>query len=110
MLHRAINICSEKYVDREIEFLINVFIENGFENDSLQKMVNEIRKKPSSNPVDLTNNATIENIPQRITLPWIPGVSPKLRSVYKKAGYDIAFKSGIRQFVVPPMYRYTHGN
>ena len=30
----------------------------------------------------------------RVTLPWIPGVSPKLRSVYKKAGYDIAFKSG----------------
>ena len=28
-----------------------------------------------------------------ITLPWIPGVSPKLRKVYKKAGYKAVFKS-----------------
>ena len=27
-------------------------------------------------------------------LPWIPKISPKLRKVYRKAGYDVAFKSG----------------
>ena len=31
---------------------------------------------------------------QRITLPWIPKISPKLRNVYKKAGYDVVFKFG----------------
>ena len=29
-----------------------------------------------------------------ITLPWLPGISPKLRKAYKKAGYKVAFKSG----------------
>ena len=28
-----------------------------------------------------------------ITLPWIPGLSPKLRKAYKKAGYKTVFKS-----------------
>ena len=31
---------------------------------------------------------------QTITLPWIPGLSPKLRKNYKKAGYKTVFKSG----------------
>ena len=31
---------------------------------------------------------------QTISLPWIPGVSPKLRKVYRKAGYKVVFKSG----------------
>ena len=31
---------------------------------------------------------------QTITLPWIPGVSTKLKKVYRKAGYKVAFKSG----------------
>ena len=31
---------------------------------------------------------------QTITLPWIPNVSPKLRKIYKKAGYKVVFKSG----------------
>ena len=30
-----------------------------------------------------------------ITLPWIPGLSPKLRRAFRKAGYKCVFKSGM---------------
>ena len=29
-----------------------------------------------------------------VTLPWVPGLSPKLRKEYRKAGYKVVFKSG----------------
>ena len=29
-----------------------------------------------------------------ITLPWVPGLSPKLRKVFRKAGYKAVLKSG----------------
>ena len=41
------------------------------------------------------DDTTVDNSKPLITirLPWIPGVSPKLRKVYKKAGYKTVFKS-----------------
>ena len=41
-----------------------------------------------------TTSEETNNQSTTITLPWIAGVSPKLRKVYKKAGYKTAFKSG----------------
>ena len=32
-VHHAIKICSEKYINDELAFLLNVFIENGYEDD-----------------------------------------------------------------------------
>ena len=92
-VHRAINICSKKHIDKEIDFLINVFVENGYHKKHLQRIVNEIKTKMSSNE-DPSENIPMDkkNVPT-VTLPWIPGVSTKLRKAYKKAGYRIAFKS-----------------
>ena len=39
-------------------------------------------------------DGSAETISQTVTLPWIPGISPKLRKCYKKAGYKVVFKSG----------------
>ena len=59
-------------------------------------MTNEVITKYISTPTTTNNTDTPsrEEPKKRITLPWIPKLSPKLRSVYKKAGYDVAFKSG----------------
>ena len=59
-------------------------------------MADEIITKYRSTPTHTsdTTSDTTEEPKKRITLPWIPKISPKLRSVYKKAGYDVAFKSG----------------
>ena len=39
------------------------------------------------------NNNTNNNTNNTFTLPWIPGLSPKLRKSFRKAGYKTIFKS-----------------
>ena len=39
------------------------------------------------------NEDAEETISPTITLPWIPGVSTKLKKVFRKAGYKVAFKA-----------------
>ena len=93
-LNRALAICSTKYLNEEMDFLVNIFVENGYKRDDLEKMVKEIKSKNNE-------EETVEQTPkedthpkQTITLPWIPGVSTRLRKVYRKAGYKVVFKSG----------------
>ena len=92
-LNRAMSLCSEKYIEPEIDFLVNVFIENGYEENELLKIVRQVKLKrneeqSSNNDIGPTQTS------QTITLPWIPGMSPKLKKIYKKAGYKVVFKSG----------------
>ena len=37
-LSRAYKICSERYINEQIEFLMNVFTENGYERKALEKI------------------------------------------------------------------------
>ena len=92
-VYRALSICSERYLNAEIDFLINVFNENGYDKDSLRKMANDIKRKRTSLQQS-TKNLDVNTPIERITLPWIPKISPKLRTMYKKAGYHVSFKSG----------------
>jgi hypothetical protein len=100
-VHRAISICSENYIDKELDFLVTVFVENGYQQHDLLKIVEEVKFKLNQPRITVTNN-NIANEPttptnltqtQTISLPWIPGVSPKLRKIYRKAGYKVVFKS-----------------
>ena len=92
-VHRAIKICSEHYVEKELEFLVQVFIENGYKENDLKKAMNEIKSKlDQQNTATQDNNIESETCPT-VTLPWIPCLSTKLRKVYKKAGYKAVFKS-----------------
>ena len=93
-VHRALRICSEKFLTKEIEFLINVFTENGYQKNYLEKIANDVLNSSRLTSRDAPMAESSNEPKQRITLPWIPKISPKLRSVYKKAGYDVAFKSG----------------
>ena len=94
-IHRAISICSDKYLNDEIDFLVNVFVENGYKENDLRKIIVEVKSKRNEENGENDNNdknVTITST-QTISLPWIPGVSPKLRKVYRKAGYKVVFKS-----------------
>ena len=101
-LNRALSICSQNYLDQEIEFLVKTFEENGYSKEELLKMVQEVNYKGNAdvstneNSRESTTNGinNMEDQCYTITLPWIPGVSPKLRKAYRKAGYKVAFKSG----------------
>ena len=101
-IHRAFAICSKTHIEQELKFLTEVFIENGYEYSEIIKSIADIKNKFQTNIHTMTQpsntnepelpSSTINN-QQTITLPWIPGLSPKLRKVYKKAGYKTVFKS-----------------
>ena len=81
-VHRAYKICSENYLKEELEFLTS--------ND-LKKIIEDVRKKLTR--IEETPEEREEEKLPTIALPWIPGVSTKLRKAFKKAGYKTAFKS-----------------
>ena len=94
-VHRAYKICSEHHLKDEVDFLINVFKENGYDEKILKKLCEEVKNK--INPPTETSTPREENknetTLQTITLPWIPGVSPRLKKAFRKAGYKVAFKA-----------------
>ena len=91
-VHRAYKICSEKYINEELEFLVDVFVENGYDKVKLKSIIESVKNRNQPQSV-LNENITHQDTMQTITLPWIPGLSPKLRKMYRKAGYKVAFKS-----------------
>jgi hypothetical protein len=115
-VQRALRLCSKHFITSELEFLIEVFIENGYDSVRLRQIAAELQSKHSatSAPV-ITDNAdeiqqaellfthnaapapvmseNVDEVQQTVTLPCIPGISPKLRKCYKKAGYKVVFKS-----------------
>ena len=95
-VYRAITLCSGKHQDDELTFLIDVFRENGYNKEELEKLVREVKGKHNqdTDTEGSNNEGAPDEIKQTITLPWIPGVSPRLKKVYRKAGYKVVFKSG----------------
>ena len=63
-------------------------------------IIEEVRIK-RNNQMNIENNEEINagsirednSKLQTISLPWVPKLSPKLRKIYKKAGYKVVFKS-----------------
>ena len=93
-VHQALKICSPHHLEDEMEFLVGVFKENGYDERMLRKWMRQVREKPDHriNPTpEMNNNA--EQM-QTVTLPWIPGVSPSLKKAFRKAGFKVAFKAG----------------
>ena len=106
-LHRAYKISNAKYFDEEIEFILDSFTENGHNRNKLKQIADEFKFK-QNNEVSVCQNTNIDNgnigIPttannnnddskKTVKLPWIPGISLKLRKAFRKAGYRVVFKS-----------------
>ena len=99
-IHRAFTICSSLHIEAELEFFLNVFVENNYKQSDLEMIIDEVRIK-RNNPVNIENNEEnnagsireVNSKIQTISLPWVPKLSPKLRKIYKKAGYKVVFKS-----------------
>ena len=84
-LVRALRICSTQYLEDEIQFLVDVFVENGHDRRMLEKIVETYRT-----PRDSSRTITHANI---IKIPWIPVLGPKLRKIYRKQGLKVVFTS-----------------
>ena len=74
-LSRALYICSESYLAQEIEFLINVFAENGHSITVLEK----VAKESMNNITSVKEKVNIETVKnnKRVKLPWVPKLGPE---------------------------------
>ena len=81
---------TEKPLLSEINFLIDIFTENGHNRNTLTNIATEYLRninKPKSN--DQNNNKNT------IKLPWVPILGPKLRKEFKKKKIKTVFTSGV---------------
>ena len=82
---RAKSLCSEKYLKDEITFIKNIFMENGYGEKILDRLIKEKETKTS-----LPKNSSTKRY---ISLPYIPGLSQKLKKAFKQADCTVSFKS-----------------
>ena len=66
-LSRAYKICSERFIDEEIQFLIDVFTENGHKRKTLEKITKNSLNKLQNRSVN--NKDSSEYINKVIKLP-----------------------------------------
>ena len=85
-LARANKICSEKYLWAEIEYLTDIFCENGHDRKTLQKIINSFEKKTRSTNNNNNNNS---NKKQRITFRWVPKIGQKIKTEIQKFGFRV---------------------
>ncbi|XP_065650401.1 uncharacterized protein LOC136078552 [Hydra vulgaris] len=87
-LCRAKRICSQKHLQKEIDFLIDIFVENGHDKNILNNITIDYLKNGSKN----TTCQPLDTQPF-IKLPWIPIVGPKLRKEFQKQNIKVIFTS-----------------
>ena len=81
---RAKKLCSEKYLDDELNFLVDMFVENGHDRNHLYSIIRENKHQaPKTEYIE-------SNI---VKLPWIPIIGPKKRKELRKTGCRVIFTS-----------------
>ena len=81
---RAKKLCFEKYLDYELNFLVDMFVENGHDRNDLYSITRENKHQaPKSENTD-------SNI---FKLPRIPIIGPKIRKEHRKTGCRVIFTS-----------------
>ena len=75
----------------EIEYLTDIFRENGHDTKTLKNIINDFEKKTRTTINTTNNNNT--NKKQTITVPWIPKIGPKTKKEIQKFGFRVAFKT-----------------
>ena len=78
---RATKFCSEKYLKAEIEYLTDMFCENGHDRKILQKIINNFEKKTRSFNNNNNNNTDKKHT---IIFPLIPKIGPKIKKAKTK--------------------------
>ena len=89
-LSRAHRLCSPAHLQEEINFLINIFTENGHDKQNLEQIAEKY--SPPADPIEDQQDGTHKD--KFVKIPWIPRLGPRLRTMYKKYGIKVIFTSG----------------
>ena len=84
---RARKLCSGKYLDEDLNFLVDMFVENWHDRNHLYSIIRENKRQTPK-----TEN-TGSNI---VKLPWIPIIGPKIKKELRKTGCKVIFKSAAK--------------
>ena len=84
---RAKRLCSGKYFDEELIFLVDMFVENGHDRNYLNSIINE-NKHQAPNTENKDSNI--------VKLPWIPIIGPKIRKELQMTGCKVIFTSATK--------------
>ena len=74
----------------EIEYLTDIFCENGHDRKTLQKIINSFEKKTRGT----NNNNNNTNKKQTVTISWVPKIGSKIKKEMQKFGFRVAFRTG----------------
>ena len=85
-MKRANRICSPEYLHEEMEFLVSNFVENGYDEVVLRKIISE--QDTARNQPDHDGTKPM------VKLPWMPVIGPQLRRSLRKHGCTVKFTSG----------------
>ena len=89
-LTRANRICTPCQLQQEVKFLVDMFVENGYDRKKFQDIADSFVPNSSQNLVERDE----EESSPIVKLPWIPKVGPNLRKVFKKHGVRVVFTAG----------------
>ena len=84
---RAKKLCSEKYLDKELIFFIDMFVENGHDRNYLNFIIRENKHQA---PKTENTNCNI------VRLRWIPIIGPKIRKELPKTRCKVIFTSAAK--------------
>ena len=93
-VERAFHLCSPNTLNQELQFLTDVFEENGYQRKHLQHIISTHKKKHQQYKEQNSEIQPVKDRPNDVTLPWLPGISTKFKKCFKKAGIQTIFKSG----------------
>ena len=103
-LVRAKRLCSPQYLQQEIQFLINIFVENGHNREKLVRLAEDMTKEQTADDAtstlttydDATTSALTTDDVQNpvVCVPWIPILGPRLRKAMRRRGVRTVFTSG----------------
>ena len=93
-IHRVFSICSKKHLNEEIDFLKKIFVQNGYLEKDLVKIIEEIKYKPDQQTTSAENNSTCNHnyatqshpriANQTVALPQIPRLLSKSKNGLQK--------------------------
>ncbi|XP_065679829.1 uncharacterized protein LOC136094144 [Hydra vulgaris] len=92
-VHRALYLCSDNNIEQELLFLVDVFVENGYKKTNLKHIIKTTKENLHNKIQNIESQHSSIASKNIVSLPWILGISPKLKKAFKKASYTPVFKS-----------------
>ena len=97
-LSRAYKICSDEKIEEEVEFLISMFAEHGYERSKFQRIAEDFKQNILLEQNDVAHDEEMEKQEEEVTpvvkLPWMPIIGPKLRAAFRKHDVKVIFTAG----------------